>query len=169
MGQALTITRNIKLIELDRLLKKEKKAAVARRLQAIRSVLDGSTIPEAAEILGLPERTLRRWVRRFNEAGAAGLRDQPRPGQPPKLPLELVENFTARVRAGAQDKDGVCALRGPQIQRILAEEYEAKYSLGGTYLLLHRLGFSSLVPRPEHPKGDPAAREAFKKTSCPRP
>jgi transposase len=55
-------------------------------------------------------------------------------------------------------------LRGEQIRTILSREYAAEYSLGGTYVLLHRLGFSSLVPRPFHPERDLDAQENFKKT-----
>ncbi len=32
------------------------------------------------------------------------------------------------------------------------------------YGLLHRLGYSSLVPRPQQPQADPAAEEEFRKT-----
>jgi len=39
-----------------------------------------------------------------------------------------------------------------------------RYALSGLYGLLHRLGYSWLVPRPRHPKADPAAQAAFKKT-----
>ena len=164
MGQPLTITRDIGLDEFDHSLKREKNGSTARRMQAIRFLLDGATIPEAAEQLGTPERTLRRWVHRFNAEGADGLRNRDRPGPPPKLAPELEDDFKQRIRAGANAEDGVCALRGGQIQKILAKEYDASYSLGGTYFLLHRLGFSSLVPRPYHPERDLDAQEEFKKT-----
>ena len=169
MGQPLTITRDIDSDEFDRTLQRERHGSTVRRLQFIRLLLDGATVPEAAEQLGTPERTLRRWVHRFNAEGLEGLRDRDRPGQPTKLAPELVADFKARVRAGAQNGDGVCALRGEQIRAILAQEYDADYTLGGTYFLLHRLGFSSLVPRPYHPECDLKAQEEFKKTSSRRP
>jgi hypothetical protein len=50
------------------------------------------------------------------------------------------------------------------LRRILQEEFQAKYSLPGVYFLLHRLGFSSLVPRPKHLEADELAQAAFKKT-----
>jgi len=168
MRKPLTITWKITPEELGAAIAREKRGVVARRLQALRLVLGEMTVPEAAAALGVPERTLRRWVWRFNAEGPEGLRDRPRSGQPPKLVPELVEDFRERVRKGAQEKDGVCALRGRDFQRILATEYAADYTLGGTYFLLHRLGFSSLVPRPQHCKADEAAQDDFKKTSCRR-
>ena len=164
MGQALTITRDIDIDQFDRALKHEKNASVVRRLQSIRLLLNGATVPEAAEQLGTPERTLRRWVHRFNAEGTDGIHDRDRPGQPPKLAPELENDFKERIRVGAKTEDGVCTLRGEQIRAILAKEYNANYSLGGVYFLLHRLGFSSLVPRPYHPARDLDAQEEFKKT-----
>ena len=40
-------------------------------------------------------------------------------------------------------------------RRIIEGEFGVKYSLPGVYVLLHRLGLSSLVPRPRHKKNDP--------------
>ena len=168
MGKPLKITWETSPEALAATAKREKSGTVVRRLQAMRLLLGETTVPQVAEQLGVPQRSLRRWVHRFNRRGPEGLRDRPPSGQPPKLAPQLVEDFKERVKRGAREKDGVCALRGPDIRCILASEYGAEYSLGGVYFLLHRLGFSSLVPRPRHPKGDDAARDNFKKTSCRR-
>ena len=135
------------------------------RILAIRYLRLGHTVPEAANALGMSERQLRTWVHRYNAEGIEGLRDRPRPGQPPHLSTDQVEQFKERVRSGPQPEDGVCTLRGVDLRRILQEEFQAKYSLPGVYFLLHRLGFSSLVPRPKHLEADELAQAAFKKTS----
>jgi transposase len=122
-------------------------------------------VPEAANALGMSERQVRNWVHRFNAEGVPGLRDRPRPGQPPHLTVDQVERFKERIRKGARSEDRVCVLRGMDVRRILQEEFEAEYSLPGVYFLLHRLEFSSLVPRPKHEKADEKAQAAFKKTS----
>ena len=59
--------------------------------------------------------------------------------------------------------DRVCTLRAADVKRILAREFNVVYSLKGVYKLLHRLGYSSLAPRPRHKLADPVAQEAFKK------
>jgi transposase len=46
----------------------------------------------------------------------------------------------------------------------LEHEFGVLSSLKGVYKLLHRLGYSSLAPRPRHRLADAAARDAFKKT-----
>jgi transposase len=55
----------------------------------------------------------------------------------------------------------VCTLRGKDVVRILEQEFGAKYSLGGAYDLLARLGYSCLCPRTLHEKSDPEAITDF--------
>lgn len=165
MRPALRVDESLTAAELAKLAKREREARVRGRIVAIRYLRLGHTVPEAANALGMSERQLRNWVHRYNAEGAAGLRDRPRPGQPPHLAVDQAERFKERIRKGARGEDRVCVLRGMDVRRILQEEFEAQYSLPGVYFLLHRLGFSSLVPRPKHEQADEQAQAAFKKTS----
>jgi transposase len=165
MAQALKITYPITVDELAEQARREPNARVRTRLLAMRLILLGHTASDAAETLGLGLTRTCAWVERFNAAGPADLRDRPRRPKPSKLKPEFVTAFKARVRAGATAADEVSTLRGAQFQRILQNEFEAPVSLGGTYYLIHKLGFSNLVPRPKHPASDPVAQDAYKKTS----
>jgi transposase len=151
--------------ELARISKRQRDPRMRTRVAAIRYLRLGHTVPETAKAFGMSERQVRNWVHRYNTEGVEGLRDRPRPGQPPHLAPDLVEQFKERVRSGPGAEDGVCAFRGVNLQRILQQEFQAEYSLPGVYFLLHRLGFSSLVPRPKHRQADEQAQAAFKKTS----
>lgn len=161
----LKITYEISLKEISALIRKERDARVHQRLVAMKFILQGLHIPEVASRLGISERPLRKWVHRFNERGPIALCDAPRSGQPPKLKGKQIEKFKKRVRKGVTSKDNTCSLNGKDLQQILKNEFGAEYSLSGTYFILHRLGFSCLCPRPQHPKADLEAQEAFKKTS----
>lgn len=165
MRPALRVDDSLTTVGLAQRAKRQHDARVRARILAIRYLRLGHTVPEAANALGMSERQLRTWVHRYNAEGIEGLRDRPRPGQPPHLSTDQVEQFKERVRSGPQPEDGVCTLRGVDLRRILQEEFQAKYSLPGVYFLLHRLGFSSLVPRPKHLEADELAQAAFKKTS----
>jgi transposase len=105
------------------------------------------------------------WIRRYNKGGLASLKDLPRSGRPRHLEPAREDDVRRRLDAGAQVQDGVCALRGEDFRRILEEEFGARYSLSGAYVVLQRLGYSSLMPRPQHPGADPAAQEEFEKNS----
>jgi len=151
---------------MAKIANKEPNPRVRQRLLAVRLVVMGNTVPQAAKAVGLKQRQTRNWIHRFNSEGVNGLRDRPRPGQPVKLPRQKEQELRERVEKGAIQKGRICNLRVKDIQRILREEFDADYCLGGTYFLLHRLGFSSLVPRPRHPKADPQAQAEFKKNTA---
>ena len=58
-------------------------AGLVQRAQIILLSKQGKRVIEVAEQLHLCDRTVRRWIYRFNEAGVEGLRDQSRAGRPP--------------------------------------------------------------------------------------
>ena len=143
--------------------RRESDGRVRTRVLAIRYMRLGHTAPEAAKVFPISDTQLRMWVRRYDTHGLEGLRDRPRPGRPTILDPSKVEALKERVRTGPAEAEGLAAYRAEDVRRMLAEEFGSDYSISGTYFLLHRLGFSSLVPRPVHPKTDPAAQAAFKK------
>lgn len=153
------------LDELAEWAKLESNPRVRSRLLMIRFLHQGHTAPEAAEAFALAVTQVRFWIHRYNRGGAEALQDLPRPGRPTLLEAEKEDAFCTRVRAGAQVDDGVCSLRALEFQRILKDEFGAAYSISGVYFLLHRLGFSSLVPRSRHPQANTEEQETFKKTS----
>jgi transposase len=163
MPQALRITYRISAAKLEQLARQERDPRVRVRLLAMRLVKLRHPATAAAESLGLGLSQTCVWVKRFNQSGPAGLHEQKRAPRRSRLAVGQVEAFKARVRQGARPEDGVSVLRGPDFQRILQREFDAQVSLGGTYYILHKLGFASLVPRPQHPQSDPAAQAAFKK------
>jgi transposase len=167
VGSALKVIATLSAVDLKHAAAAESHPKIRERILIVRYILAGNSIPQAGAAFSLKERQIRVWVHRFNCEGLAGLRDRIKPGQPVRIKPERIAAFKARIEAGAQPSDGVCVLRGKDIQRILRDEFQAIYSLDGVYALLHRLGFSSLVPRPRHPKMNPEAQAEFKKTSAP--
>jgi transposase len=149
--------------QLRQLAKGQKQARMRIRLQAIVLAREGKTAPQIASILGSARRAVQEWVARYNHDGIDGLIEKARTGKPPKLAKDRHEQLKARLDAGALESDGVCTLRAADVKRILEKEFNVVYSLKGVYKLLHRLGYSSLEPRPRHRLADPAAQEAFKK------
>ena len=153
------------LDELRGLARAERDARMRIRVQAIVLAKQGRTAEEIAATLSVSRRPVQEWVRRYNESGVDGLRRRPGQGRREKLSVQQRERFVARIQAGAQSTDEVCTLRGRDFQRILKEEFGQLYRLSSVYALMHRLGYSCLMPRPQHPLSDPEAQEAFKKKS----
>ncbi len=165
MMRPLKITYQITSKEIANLVRTEKDGRVRQRLMAMKFISQGQTIPQAAMRMDIAERPLRKWLHRFNKHGPSGLCDGPRSGQPPKLRTRQVQKLKQRIRQDITEQDNVCSLRGKDLQRILQKEFNTQYSLGGTYFLLHRLGFSCLCPRQQHPQANIQAQETFKKST----
>jgi len=60
---------------------------LVRRVRALLLLERGYRYTPTAKQVGLTERNLRKWARRFREQGVAGLYEQPRPGRAPVFPL----------------------------------------------------------------------------------
>ena len=135
------------------------------RLQAVVLAGQGRTAEEIAESLDVSRRAVQKWVHRYNQSGVEGLQRRPGQGRQEKLSLEEKDRLCSRIDAGPRQDDEVCTLRGKDVQQIVKKEFGKLYRLSGVYALLHRLGYSCLMPRPKHRQGDPMAQEAFKKKS----
>lgn len=153
------------LEELQAAVRRAADADERDRVRMVMHASEGDTGAAIAQRLGCTDRAVRKWIHRYNEGGLAGLKDLPRSGRPRHLELAKEDEVRRRLEAGARVEDGVCALRGADVRRILEEEFGARYSLSGTYVVLHRLGYSSLMPRPQHPEADSAAQEEFEKNT----
>jgi transposase len=151
--------------QLQNLVDRERRADESNRLRTVLFAKQGFTAPEIATCTGFSRRTVQGWVARYNLHGVKGLETKPGRGRKGPLSAEEVERLKQRIEAGPLPEDGVCTLRGQDIKRILLAEFGKLRSLSAVYGLLHRLGYSSLVPRPQHPQSDPAAQEDFKKSS----
>lgn len=150
---------------LDERMRRAKEATQRDRWRAIALALDGEKTLDIASKLGRSRAFVQRWVYAYRDDGLDAIRAGKAKGAPPKLTSAEMQRFRERVLAGPTDDDGVCTLRGLDFQRILREEFGVEYSLSGIYQLLHRLGFSSLAPRPRHRKTEPAEQEAFKESA----
>lgn len=161
----MTVVEHDTLEELRAAVHRTHDADERDRVRMVVHAREGGTSSAIAQRLGYTDRAVRKWIRRYNDGGLAGLKDLPRSGRPRHLDTAKEDDVRSRLDAGAQVGDGVCALRGEDVRRILEEEFGARYSLSGAYVVLHRLGYSSLMPRPQHPEADPAAQEEFEKNT----
>ena len=105
---------------------------------------------------------VQRWAYAYRDGGVEALCAKPRGGSKSRLSGDEQQRLYQRLCDGPADADGgVCALRGRDAKRILEVEFDRKYTLGGVYDLMHRIGLSCLRPRPRHRKNDPAAMKQW--------
>lgn len=146
---------------LDDLVRREADAKQRDRYRAVLLAMDELEGDEIALRLGRSPRFVDEWVGRYRRGGVEALRPKKQPGRRPKLTPQQEGQLKARLDAGPRDSDGVCALRGRDVCRIIEREFGVVHTLGGIYDVLRRLGYSSLVPRPRHRKNDPEAMRKF--------
>ena len=132
------------------------------RHQAVVLAMQGQPAPAIARALGCSRRAVQAWVARYNRGGVAALQERPHTGRPPRLAAADVPRFRDRLEAGPTPEDGVCTFRCHDLRRILQEEFGVSLRRQAIYDLLHRLGYSSLMPRPRHEQTNPEVQEFFK-------
>ena len=143
-----------------------KDARSARRMLAIALVLEGVDRATAAKSCGMDRQTLRDWVHRYNTEGLAGLVNRTVPHRPRRLSPEQLAALAAWVEAGPDRvRDGVVRWRRKDLQHRIATEFGVTLHERSVGKQLAALGFRRLSVRPQHPKSDPVAQAAFKKTS----
>ena len=133
-----------------------------RRIQTVVLAKQGWTAQDIADALGCSLKAVKNWVAQYNRGGIPALHERPRRGRPPLLDPQEDPRLKQRLDAPPRPEDGVCTLRGLDIRRILEQEFGVLMSLQAVYDLLHRFGFSSLMPRPQHEAANPEVQEFFK-------
>jgi transposase len=164
---AIAITRlDLDSAGLRRAAARSKDAGAARRMLALASVLDGKPRREAAELGGMDRQTLRDWVHRYNAEGLDGLVDRTHPGKKPRLTPEQLKELAVLVEAGPDPVlDKVVRWRRVDLRDQISARFGVKLHERSVGKILKRLGYRRLSVRPKHPKSEPDAQEAFKKTS----
>ena len=138
------------LTQLRQHSRRQRDAKQRDRYRAVLLALEGHDAPAIARTLGRSRGFVQRWAYAYRDHGLEAIAPKRQTGRPPNLPVTKEAPFKERFLAEPTEVDGVCTLRAKEAQRILRKEFGVEYSLPGVYDLLHRLGFSSLAPRPRH-------------------
>ena len=134
--------------------------AQRKRLQALWLVRRGQRAREAAQQVGVGERTVVRWLGWYRQGGLdAVLQRVPghgAQGTPGRLTTEQQRALLQRASTGAFRTYA-------DAQQWVQQQYGVAYSYPGIYAVLARLGVHPKVPRPVAAKADPAAQDAWKR------
>src|ERR1700741_1638663 len=151
---------------LRALAKASQDANQTRRLLALAAIYDGAPRSEVAKIGGVGVQTIRDWVLAFNAKGPPGLIDGKAPGNRPLLNAEQREALKQIVESGPKPAvDGVVCWRLVELAQGVFAEFGISVRVQTLSRILGGMGYRTLPARPRHHAQDPAALEAFKKTS----
>ena len=133
-----------------------------RRAQAVVLAKQGRTAQDIADALGCSPKAVKNWVAQYNRGGdrgpprAAPQRAPPAPGPAGIPPIDATPGRPASPRGRRLHPPGA------DVRRIIEQEFGVLMSLQSVYDLLQRLGYSSLMPRPQHEDANPEVQEFFK-------
>jgi transposase len=71
---------------------------LVQRARIAQLALQGMTVPAIGQELGVSEKMVRVWLKRFEQEGIAGLDDAPRSGRPRTYPEEVYSRVVAKAR-----------------------------------------------------------------------
>jgi transposase len=164
-AHGLEICSTLSAQELRRLARGGSNRRASLRMLAIANALEGLARAEAARLAGMSGQALCDAIKRYNAEGLEGLYDRPKPGRPRRLDDRQEGELGEIVLAGPDvEQEGMSAYTREDLARIVREKWRVSYHPGSMGRVLRRLGFSRQKARPSHPKKDPAAAEAFKKS-----
>lgn len=159
----LEVRQDITAVVLRRKARAEKDGRVAARMLGLANILEGMGRGTAARSAGMDRQTLRDWVHRYNGAGLEGLRNRPK-GRPRRALAPGQEKAIAALVSQAP-AGRLGRWRCADVKVEIEKRYGVILHERSVGKLLRRLGFRRMSVRPVHPASDPAAQEAFKKTS----
>ncbi len=117
---------------------------------------------EIARDTGVSVTTVRRVISTYNRLGPAALETPGKGGRRHEyMSVEQERRFLQPFFARAAQGEIATA---EDIQRAFEAEVKHAVHITSIYRLLDRHGWRKLVPRPRHPKANPEAQAAFKKT-----
>ncbi len=78
-------------------------ARLVERARIIRLASEGQKVPQIAQALDIDEKTVRKWLKRFEQQGVAGLSDEARSGAPPRYTAEVKARIIAAALTTPRD------------------------------------------------------------------
>jgi transposase len=166
MGIAVRVTRSdLTAAELRAASARCTDGAQVRRILALALVLEGRPRTAAAALNGMDRQTLSDWVHRYNADGITGLKSRKSPGREPFLTAAQKATLRELVIQGPDpDVHKVMRWRCADLRAEVARRWSIEVHESTIGAWLGELGLKRLQPRPVHPKKDPQAEAAFKKT-----
>jgi transposase len=164
MGKRVSVSTELTAAELHERYRTATNPVERTHWHILWLMKEGHTPNEIASLLGYTARWIRTIVTRWNSAGASAIRDHRRtlPGARPLLTVQQQQELEQTLDQPPAD-GGLWS--GPKVAAWMQERLGRPVDPRRGWDYLHRLGYSTRVPRPQHEQSDPAAQQAFKKTA----
>jgi transposase len=163
-GKKRTIVQSVNDIDFQKLAKTAKHPRERIRYLAFAHMRDGKSNSDIAHMLKVHRMTITDWIKKFNQEGIEGLKEKGGRGAKQRLDVSEHEAFRKAVLELQDNKRGG-RIKGKDVLKLMEDKFDVKYTLKSAYNALHRVDLVWISGRSKHPKSDPEAQLAFKKTS----
>lgn len=135
------------------------------KVEMVNLVLSGLTPSYLSKYCAESKSTITLWVKIADEQGFDALRPKPRPGRPPKLTLEQLEEVRKTLENDEPQKHGFHVWDVLSLSAYVKKAYNVDIGVRQCQRLFHSLGFSLVRPRifPSKGKENTEERVAYKK------
>lgn len=163
-GKKRALVQSIDTIDFQRLAKTAQHPRERMRYLAFAHMRDGKSNSDIACMLKVHRMTITDWIKKFNQEGIEGLQEKGGRGAKQKLQTSDHEAFQKAVLELQDNKRGG-RIKGKDVLKLMEDKFGIKCTLKSVYNALHRVNLVWISGRSKHPKSDPEAQLAFKKTS----
>lgn len=137
------------------------------RLHGVLLVANGMSARQAALWLGESERTVQRWVNRFEEIGFAGLQEGERPGRPSRLSDKQWQSLERDLRRSPREVGFVQSLwDGTLLAEHLRRCYQIELGVRQCQRLFRQMGFGFANPDLSSPRRTRQRKRPLKKAAA---
>lgn len=151
------------------MLKTKRSLREQKRVEAVRSVLEGEPVSLVARVFRIPRRTLFHWLAKYRQGGWGNLEEGKRSGRPRKITAEVMSWLYHAVTLGDPRQYALpfCLWTLNHIRAVLKREHGITLSKSSVSRLLAHLGLSPQRPLYRSYKRDPKQLEKYLKKTFP--
>lgn len=155
------------LAAVNTAMKNCKERRMFERYQTIKLYLESYDTPQISSITGRCIKTIYNYINAYKSGGLEKLKMNFSPGRPSLLSSEEKQAVIDVVTKNKPEEVGFPAemnWTAAILREWINRKFNVKYSLSGTNVLLHELGFSCTRPTYTLANADPIKQEEFKKS-----
>lgn len=160
-------TLNNQLIEITKAMKESEERRMFERYQAIKLHLEGYRVSQIANITGRCKKTIYNYLNAYQVGGLESLKMNFSTGRPSllinqekQIIIDTLTNKSPEDVGFYSEMNWTASI----LREWIIRKFQVKYSLSGTNVLLHELGFTCTRPTYTLANADPIKQDEFKKT-----
>lgn len=117
------------------------------------------------EMLDIPHTKAYFWIRRYEQHGMKGLITKKQPGKKPLLSGKNMASIKEFIKNNKPERyNGQAAgWSSREVKNYIHQRFSISYSLRHIERILHKLGFSLIIPRPRNMKSSKKQQDDFRK------